>query len=1346
MQRFFLIILILGGFSSTAQNNSSSAIGKLLGKSLTRNNPQARLEFEKLRTRDPETGRVPYGIHEAELQYYHRQLHKTGSKARILENLNNWRNRGPYNVGGRTRALAIDISDESVILAGGVSGGMWRSQDKGETWIKTTGSNDLQSVTAVAQDPRPGQTNTWYYATGEYSGNSASATDAFYYGNGIFKSIDGGRSWTPLPSTTEGAIDEFDQCFDINHELAVSPADGAIFVANYCGIFVSTDGGASFSQVYENPGDGGWSDVVIDSAGVAYAFIKQTGVIRSADNGQKWTNISSASFPGFGLNARGELAIAPSNQNVLYLLAEAATPSGHTLWKYNAETDVWDNRTDGIPAFGGYTGDFDSQAGYDLLIKVKPDNENFVVIGGINLFRSTNGFLTSNNTIWIGGYTPLNNSFGLYANHHPDQHALVFFPSNPNQAVSGNDGGIHLTEDIRSNFSEIVPVTWMPLNNGYLTTQVYAVSAGPGKQILAGFQDNGTWLTIDDDPQANWTLPLGGDGAYNAFSSDGTTRYMSSQFGNIYRIEFSSPEDPTPDNYISFTPNNYETELFVAPFYLDPMDDNLFYLGGAASLYVNTMAQNGNRNTGWKTITLNGATGLISELGVIGNGDVYAGTSTGQVFKVSNTSTTPIVTNLSDPLFAGSYISGIGVNSHDPDEILLSVSNYDVVSIFHSQDGGKSWSAVAGNLEENVNGMGSGPSVRVVRIFGDGALYLAGTSVGLFTTDELNGNHTEWVQEDMANLGAVVVEHLDVRATDGQILVGTHGNGVFSTNLPQAAADLVLTAIHSPVSGASPGSEDIAISIENLGYEAQDGFTLSYAINQEVQETVEPDATIGPGEVYHYVFENAYDFTLGEYEISARVIVENDANPDNNLLTRTISKLALLATFPYQESFETDDHGWQADELWELGIPAQEKVNGASDGVSAWSTNPDANYPNNTTAMLQSPVFDFSELKNPFVTLDISYSIEDTWDGALLAYRTDLNTNDFEFVPLQRGISYWYNNISQAIGNSAWTGNSDGYLPATADLSFLAGEPEVQLALVFVSDEAVTDEGIAMDNFRIYESEFMLSNQSVPEEQPFGTLVGTFTGSTEYELVPGAGDDDNDRFTIEGNELKTAEVFDFETQKKYYIRVAAANQSGIIYEITITDENEAPQNLTLSHTAIPLDADTGEVIGEFSAEDINDDVIRFSLVDGEGADDNFRFSISGDQLLTGEGLQINDTSEQYLIRVEAADASGAFTIEPFVLTVEEILGLISLAKSGVSIFPNPVNDILHLKIHNQQYGDMCMTLYSAGGQEVFHHTWHKPTERTKERVDLSGLAPGTYIIHFDLAGKRVTGRLVKRPH
>lgn len=868
-------------------------------------NPEARLEFELLRTKDPKTGRIPDNIRALELAFMREQSSLINIPFAAGDITSAWKNRGPFNVGGRTRALAVDSRNESIILAGGVSGGMWRSADQGATWQKTTGTDELQSVTCIAQDPT--NPDTWYYGTGEFSGNSASGTGAFFLGDGIYKSTDNGLTWAVLPSTQSNTPESFDSSFDINMEMVVDPTNGDLYVATVGILQKSTDGGVSFTEVLLGSASS-WVDVVVSSTGTLYAVLDGDGIFRSTD-GENWTDITPAS--GFPLvsGERKELALAPSNEDILYLIGEDAdNSSNYSFWRFDESTDTWTDRSAGIPQLGGQTGDFDSQGGYDLLIKVKSDDENFVVIGGTNLFRSTDGFATTGNTDWIGGYTPTNSSFGLYTDHHPDQHSFVFLSGD--KALSGNDGGVQVTDNIGSALGTEA-VDWTSINNGYVTTQVYALSAGPGDQIMAGFQDNSTWLTTSTASDAIWTDQFGGDGAYNAFNSDGTVRYMSSQRANIFRVNYDQgADDIEADNFTNFTPSGYLASLFIVPFYLDPVDDNLFYLAGASDLYVNTQASTGSSSSGWKRINL-GTTGLVSEIGVSPSNVVFAGTSNGELFKVTDPGGNETVTDISGSNFPSGYVSAVAVDPIDENSILVTFSNYGIPSVFYTSDGGTTWDDVSGNLEENTDGTGSGPSVRSATILGNGDKYFVGTSAGLYATTSLTGGSVTWVQENANGIGEVVVEHLVSRMSDGLVLAGTHGNGIYSANFevtPPADNDLGVIAITAPddeVLASSSDAVTVSAQIRNFGGLSQSSFDISFLVNDVEIDTETISQTLAPGEEVELSFSTTFDFsTAGTYTLKVGVELAGDEDDTNDTKTVSIISIAPIETYPYLETFD----------------------------------------------------------------------------------------------------------------------------------------------------------------------------------------------------------------------------------------------------------------------------------------------------------------------------------------------------------------------------------------------------------------------------------------------------------
>ncbi len=897
-------LILMSGTALMAQQEREEDHGE------EEDNPQARIDFELLRTKNPETGRIPLNIRAMELAFMRSQNSGIDIPYAAGDITNPWKNRGPFNVGGRTRALAVDIRDENIILAGGVSGGMWRSTDQGQTWQKTTGSDELQSVSCIAQDPT--NPDTWYYGTGEFSGNSASGSGAFFLGDGIYKSTDNGQTWAVLSSTQSDTPESFDSDFDINLEMVVDPTNGDLYVATVGKLFRSSNGGTTFSEELSNvlTHNSSWVDVAISDAGTIFVAFDEAGVFRKV-SGNVWINVTPSGFSNV-VGERKELAIAPSNENVAYLISEhAERPADYSLWKFDGTNSRWTEIAAAIPQLGGRTGDFDSQGGYDLLIKVKPDDENFVIIGGTNLFRSTDGFATTGNTDWIGGYTPTNTSFGLYTDHHPDQHTFVFLAGD--RAISGNDGGLQVTNNIRSDLGT-EPVDWIPLNNGYVTTQVYALSAGPGDQIMAGFQDNSTWLDLSTASDAIWTDQFGGDGAYNAFNADGTIRYMSSQFANIFRVNYNEgADDIIADGFTEFTPDGYNANLFIVPFYLDPVDDDLFYLAGESNLHVNTQASTGSSSVGWKSINL-GASGVVSEIGVSFADVVFAGTTVGELFRITNPGGNEIVTDISGTNFPSGYISAIAVDPVDENSILVTFSNYGIPSVFYTSDGGANWDDVSGNLEENTDGSGSGPSVRSAAILGNGDKFFVGTSTGLYSTTSLAGASVTWVQEDAQGMGEVVVEHLVSRLSDGLILAGTHGNGVYSANFevsPVDDNDLGVVAITSPEDEILSSLSDavtISARIRNFGALAQNSFDIAFLVddNQIATETI--SQSIDAGEEIEVSFETTFDFsTAGTYSLKVGVALDGDENDANDTRTVSITSIDPIQTFPYFETFDDSD-------------------------------------------------------------------------------------------------------------------------------------------------------------------------------------------------------------------------------------------------------------------------------------------------------------------------------------------------------------------------------------------------------------------------------------------------------
>ena len=811
MNKFFsIIIIVLCIISCTNTNEKQIAFAS--------DNPAERVVWERIRLADPNTGEIPKNIRQKEM-IFAKTLPKSTSMSKV-----NWVHRGPYNVGGRTRAFAMDVLDENTLFAGGASGGMFRSTDGGQSWTMTTELNQLHNVTCVSQDKRTGKEDVWYFGSGELRGSSASGGGAYYQGNGIYKSTDGGLSWDSLSITATNTPQSFDSDFDFIWNIETDPSNDSldvIYAATYGSIYRSENGGNTWNLELGG-GNTYHNNVEITLTGVVYATLSSDGVdkgIWRSEDGQNWTNITDSLFPP--VYGRIAIGVNPSNEDEVYFLAAETDNYGqHTnvffggetwtsLWKYEANTGNWTDLSVNIPANQATSFDnFNAQGGYDLLVKVHPTNSNVVYIGGTNLWRSTDGFTSPNNSMIIGGYfigsVEGDGNWGVYENHHPDQHDLLFLPSNDSVMLSATDGGVFKSYNT---FQDTVH--WTSLNNGYYTTQLYGVTVSRNANsnvIHGGFQDNGNFVNFSANPTSHWNMPFNGDGCFGGIADNEEDFYLTIQRGVMYKMKLDTNAERLAFNRmdpISADSTNY---MFINPMVMDDNSDIIYWAEGhkfwrnndvANIPYNNSHAKN---DFGWHlfsdSLPSNSMKISVIETSKNPSNVVYFGTQNKYIYRIDNADVGDpplnMITNI--PTGTNSYTSDIAINPDNADEIMVVYSNYSLYSLFHSTDGGASWTKVAGNLEQNPSGSGNGPSCRTAEIIplGNDTLYLVGTSVGLYGTANLDGTNTIWKQVAPQIIGSVVVEFLTYRPNDGLLIVGTHGNGIYQTNISSVGDVLAL--------------------------------------------------------------------------------------------------------------------------------------------------------------------------------------------------------------------------------------------------------------------------------------------------------------------------------------------------------------------------------------------------------------------------------------------------------------------------------------------------------------------------------------------------------------------------
>lgn len=862
-----LIFAIAGGYWASSQFNKTETVSSDAGSAdLAFNNlpeleelgriksKKARNEYFFRMLRDPATNSIPRNIRQRELNHA-RQLPtfrnmqlrmKTNNPGMNVAEGFDWQLAGPPAVGGRTRALGIDLRNPDILIAGGVSGGVWKSINGGDTWELKTPDAQNFSVTSLTQDPN--NPDTWYYVGGELTSGSPGAPGAPYWGNGVFKSTDNGETWNLLANASSNE-EFFVDRFNTINRIVVNPQTSTVFIAsNGFGIYRSTDGGNSFSNspVLGTEGEQLFCDVAVAPDGTMAAVISEAtfddqssqtsgdspantpGVFVSADDGQSWTEVTPSTYPA--THQRSVITIAPSNPDIIYVFTERGSSDnatqGVSFHKIDisggANNPVSSDRSANLPDFGEPVGGVVTQGGYNMTVTVKPDNPDVVLVGGINLFRSFDGFATSpsgstdaeKDEFWVGGYAKENN-VSQYPNQHPDQHVQVFDPTNPNRLWVGHDGGISVTNNIGAN-----SVSWTERDEGYIVTQFYDVSIPPGtddNRFMGGSQDNGTPFFEFDGQQTGGpsTDISSGDGGFSFFTENFiyVSNQQSQDSGNNRVIRFNGDFS---GSFAIVQPSDAQTSFFINPYAIDPNDEGIMYYPGGSSLFRNTQADEitnrdnagAGQSQGWEQ--LNAATlsnHIISALTVSvspANILYYAGFNNSQapvIRRLDNANTSnnaPVEIDIPNAP-SGAFVHDIAINPANANDVLVVMSNYNIVGLYHTSNGGSSWDAVEGNLTGNNDprATNAGPSLRSATIVPSesGPIYLLGTSTGVYATQELNGDLTEWGRESAfdggeADIGFSVVENITSRFSNGDVAVGTHGRGIFlgrfqgSTNFP----------------------------------------------------------------------------------------------------------------------------------------------------------------------------------------------------------------------------------------------------------------------------------------------------------------------------------------------------------------------------------------------------------------------------------------------------------------------------------------------------------------------------------------------------------------------------------
>jgi photosystem II stability/assembly factor-like uncharacterized protein len=677
-----------------------------------------------------------------------------------------WLSLGPGNIGGRTRSIVVHPKNANVLWAGSVGGGVWRTDDGGQSWEPVDDFMANLAVTTMVMDPA--DPNVIYAGTGEGFSN----IDALR-GAGIFRTTDGVQ-WAQLASTTGTN-------FHNVNRLAISRNGKVLLAATRRGIFRSQDPGR---VTWERVLPEAIADVKFhptDSARAVAGGLTNGQAYYTTNGGRSW-QLATHSQPWGG---RVELAYAAKDPTRVY--ASVNVGNGQ-IWRSTNGGRAYTRRNGS--AENGPAPYLGEQGWYDNVIWAgDPTDANLVIVGGIDLWRSTDGgnTLRDISTWWDR------------RSAHADHHCIVSDPrfngTSNKRVYFGNDGGVFRANDVRTvgnNANRPRIRGWRELVNTYGVTQFYAGAGNvESGAIIGGAQDNGTLRFTSEGGTEGWTEMFGGDGGWCAADpTDPDVFYGEYVFLAIHRstdggqsAEFiSGMRDDFTWKPVPFRiPDAFnQNALFIAPFVLDPNEPDRMLAGGLSLWRTNDVKTPNTQNAGptWRSIKPS-AGSVITALAVArGNPKVvWVGHEDGQVFKTANgTGANPTWRRVdhtgAQPLTAGRYCTGITIDAQDHDTVYATFGGYESSNVWKTTDAGATWSNLGAALP-------AAPA-RALTLHPDNSeLAYIGTEVGVFASED--GGAT-W---SPTNEGPTNCSVDDLFWMDRVLVCVTHGRGMFRLDLSE---------------------------------------------------------------------------------------------------------------------------------------------------------------------------------------------------------------------------------------------------------------------------------------------------------------------------------------------------------------------------------------------------------------------------------------------------------------------------------------------------------------------------------------------------------------------------------
>ena len=681
-----------------------------------------------------------------------------------------WIVRGPGNIGARVNTVAIHPQNDSIMFAGFSAGGLFRTRDNGANWTPVFDDQDFLAIGDITFDPN--NPETVYVGTGDPN------ISAFpFIGDGVYKSTDGGDTWTHLGLTDQRIVSKI-IVDPSNSDIVYVACMGIPFERNNDrGLYKSTDGGSTWEQMLLVSDQAGIIDMVIDpnDPNILYAAAwdrirnntesmvsgPNAKIFKTTDGGANWTMLEGG-LPQ-DVSGRIGLAISATNSDLLFALYVGTDSDIDNVFRTIDAGETWEPILDfeapdaiSASALGGF-------GWYFGKIRVNPLNDNDLFILGVDLWRSLDGGIT-----WFTPTPP----WWQYS-VHADKHDLVF--SSTGGVILATDGGLYRTEDEGTSWQDIENIP---------ATQFYRVAYNPHQPDLyyGGAQDNGT--TAGTNLTDVWPRIYGGDGFQPAFhptqpevmyvetqngrinvSTDGGASFFSATDGiddgdrkNWDMQYFISPHNP--DVMYTGTYRVYKSESGVFPFWIPVSED----LTDGLVLHPR-----------YHTIT------TIYESPVT-EGLVYVGTVDGNVWRTDDGGENWI--SISEGL-PDRYVSDVKASADTSDFVYVSHSGYKdnefIPRIFRSEDRGETWEDISADLPDlAIN------DIYVLPGHQDTVLFV-GTDGGVYGTMNA-GSSWERLGE---NMPTIAIYDLDWNVENNELIAGTHARSIMTYPLDSIVVDMM---------------------------------------------------------------------------------------------------------------------------------------------------------------------------------------------------------------------------------------------------------------------------------------------------------------------------------------------------------------------------------------------------------------------------------------------------------------------------------------------------------------------------------------------------------------------------